>query len=257
MSTVPEIRIRELNDRPRRSEREYVLYWMVAFRRKRYNFALERAVEIARELKRPLLVFEALRCDYPWASDRLHRFVLEGMAANERRFESSAARYFPYVETTRGVGKGLLEALAERACAVVTDDFPAFFVPRMLAAAAKKLDVTLEAVDANGIVPLRATDRVFTVAHSFRRFLDKEILPYLRASPKEDPLARVDLPPLKVLPREITERWPLASHKLLNVDPAAIAALPIGTPDRIASSRRATSQTRATLAEWRSRLPRW
>ena len=37
---------------------------------------------VADELRRPLLVFEPLRCDYRWASDRLHRFVLDGMAAN-------------------------------------------------------------------------------------------------------------------------------------------------------------------------------
>ena len=33
------------------------------------------------------------------------------------------------------------EALAADACAVVTDDWPCFFLPRMQAAAAKRLDV--------------------------------------------------------------------------------------------------------------------
>ena len=43
----------------------------------------------------------------------------------------------PYVEPAPGHGKGLLSALAENACVVVTDDFPCFFLPRMLDAASR------------------------------------------------------------------------------------------------------------------------
>ena len=55
-----------------RRDGHYVLYWMVAARRSRFNFALERAVAWAEELDRPLLVVEPLRVDYRWASDRFH-----------------------------------------------------------------------------------------------------------------------------------------------------------------------------------------
>ena len=61
------MRIRPVNDAPVRSGRAYVLYWMVAARRARANFALERAVELAIELGRPLIVFEPLRVGHPWA----------------------------------------------------------------------------------------------------------------------------------------------------------------------------------------------
>ena len=43
----------------------------------------------ARRLRRPLVVLEALRCGYPWASDRLHRFVLDGMADNGTQTDTS------------------------------------------------------------------------------------------------------------------------------------------------------------------------
>ena len=122
---VPPDRIRPANDAPVRPERAYVLYWMVASRRTRANFALERAVELALELARPLIVFEPLRVGYPMASDRLHAFMLQGMADNARAFARTPARYFPYVEATPGEGRGLLEALAANADAVVTDDAPA------------------------------------------------------------------------------------------------------------------------------------
>ncbi len=47
---VPSLRTRHLNQKPANPEGDYVLYWMTAFRRTRYNFALERAVEWARKL---------------------------------------------------------------------------------------------------------------------------------------------------------------------------------------------------------------
>ena len=84
---VPALRVRAANDRPLRPDGAYVLYWMTAFRRAGWNLALERAVEHARSLGKPLLVLEALRCDYRWASARLHAFVLAGMADNARAFD--------------------------------------------------------------------------------------------------------------------------------------------------------------------------
>src|ERR1700749_4878272 len=114
-SGVPENRIRRCNDRPTRPDGAYVLYWMTAFRRLRSNYALERAVEWAKRLDRPLLVFEALRCDYRWASARMHRFVLDGMAEHLAELAAGEpAVYYPYVEPRPGAGKGLLATLAAR-----------------------------------------------------------------------------------------------------------------------------------------------
>ena len=74
-SQVPADRITELNGAPVGDGGELVVYWMVAARRVTFNFALQRAADWARHLGRPLLILEALRADYPWASERLHRFV--------------------------------------------------------------------------------------------------------------------------------------------------------------------------------------
>jgi deoxyribodipyrimidine photo-lyase len=89
--TVPAARIRPLNDKPIHERRDYVLYWMIGARRLQWNFALQHAVDLAIALKRPLLVFEPLDVTYPWASERLHRFVLDGMAANARVAARTAA----------------------------------------------------------------------------------------------------------------------------------------------------------------------
>ncbi len=223
---MPGLRVRAVNAAPVRGEGKYVLYWMVAARRASWNFALDRAVELARELDKPLIVLEALRVDYPWASARMHRFVLDGMADNACAFEGSGVLYHPYVEPEAGAGKGLIERLAERACAVVTDDFPAFFLPRMIAAAGRKLSVRLEAVDSNGLLPLRATERSFVRAFHFRRFLQRELAPHLASFPARDPLRR-ELLPIRRLPEGIAKRWPRADAALLEGRGRALAALPI------------------------------
>lgn len=223
---VPPIRIDVRVDVPERPDGDYVLYWMTMFRRRRSNFALQRAVEWAARLDRPLIVLEALRCGYPYASDRLHAFILEGMGDNARAFADGAATYFPYVEPEPGAGKQLLATLAKRACVVVGDEFPTFMLPRMTAAAGRQIDARFELVDANGLLPMRAAPKEFLVAVDFRRFLQRELPKHLVQFPRFDPLADVALPRLAELPKEL-DRWPRASDALLEARPEALARLPI------------------------------
>ena len=224
--TVPDLRIRNVNAAPLNARGDFVLYWMIAARRASFNFALDHALALAKTLGKPLVVLEALRVDHPHANDRLHAFVLEGMADNQAQFEASPVHYHPYVEPSSGAGAGLLSALSSRACAVVTDEFPSYFLPRMVEAAGKKLAVRLEAVDSCGLYPLAATDRTFVSAFSFRAHLQKELLPHLAAFPKERPLARLDLPRAANLTR-LLSRWPKASPATLSAHPAALATLPV------------------------------
>ncbi|WP_298039467.1 deoxyribodipyrimidine photolyase [uncultured Desulfuromonas sp.] len=227
MQKVPISRIREVNLAPLRQEGGYVLYWMIASRRTRWSFALQRAVEMATELNRPLVVLEPLRCGYPYASDRLHAFILQGMAENARSLAARQVLYHPYVEPEAGEGKGLLLTLAERACLVVTDDYPAFFLPRMVAAAAAKLAVRLEAIDGNGLLPLHAADHDYPTAYAFRRFLQKVLPKYLLEFPVEDPLQGGTLPDPPKLPAEVLRRWPGAGKELLAASRRVLARMPI------------------------------
>jgi deoxyribodipyrimidine photo-lyase len=222
---------------------------MVAARRARANFALQHAVARARQRGVPLLVLEALRCGYPYASDRVHRFVLDGMRDNARDFAQRGVAYYPYLEPRPGAGQGLLAALARRACSVVTDEFPATFVPRMVERAAGALDVELEVVDSCGLLPLRATPGEFATALAFRRFLQRELPGHLRDVPRPDPAADARLPALAALPGEIESRWPRTDTAWLARGSQALDALPIDhaiAPAPIAggsaAARRATAR---------------
>jgi deoxyribodipyrimidine photo-lyase len=184
---------------------------MIAARRARSNFALEHAADLAEELGRPLVIFEALGAGHRWASRRLHQFAVDGMRDNHEAFaDVPGVTYVPYLERRAGDGRGLLAALADRAAAVVTDEFPCFFLPRMVAAAARAIDVRLEQVDGNGLLPLRAVSTVYPTAHAFRRALQKALPSHLTDRPAPDPLAGRRLPAAWRVDAEISGRWPHA-----------------------------------------------
>lgn len=58
-----------MNQGPVNPAGDYVVYWMISARRLGWNFGLQRAVDHAVALGKPLVILEALRCDYPGAND--------------------------------------------------------------------------------------------------------------------------------------------------------------------------------------------
>ena len=166
-------RLRRLNAHPTAASGDFVLYWMQAYRRLSHNHALDEALACARELGKPLVVYEGLRLDYPWASARLHRFVLEGMRDNTREAERLGLSYWPFVETLHAPARGLLARIASRAALVVTDDFPCFVVPGQGEALARRVSVPVWAVDSNGVVPLSLLQPAVSAAAHLRPRIHK------------------------------------------------------------------------------------
>lgn len=254
-----QLRIHDINQADPNVDGKFVLYWMIANRRTEWNFSLQRAAWWAEKLKRPLVIFEALRVGYPWASDRLHTFVLQGMHDNQTALHDAPVVYYPYVEPKKDAAKGLLETLAAEACVVVTDDFPCFFLPRMVAAVGKKLKVKLEAIDSNGLLPMRAADRDFPLAHSFRRFLQKELPKHLENAPWANPLAGKSFPAAdNDLIAHIQKKWPALDAETLADPKEFIARLPIDhkvpSVETIGGARAARQQLKWFLQEG---LPRY
>ncbi len=209
-----------------RSRASYVLYWMIGARRLTHNGALEHALSRAAEHRLPLLIVEPLRVDYRWASARLHAFVLQGMADNAAECARAGVTYWPYVEPEPGAGKGLLAELARHAAVVVTDEQPGFFLPHMVQAAARKLDVRLVTVDGCGVLPLRAAEREYPTAALFRRHLQRQVGRFLLEVPEPSPLQGYARGPAQV-PAEVVDRWPAATPALLAAAPSALRALAI------------------------------
>lgn len=227
--TVPHIRIRVAKDLPLRTDGDWVLYWMTAFRRTGSNFALQHARDLAKKLNKPLVILEALRVRYRWASDRLHRFVIDGMIDNRAATANTDVLYYPYVESKPGEGSGLVGELAQRACAVVSDDYPCFFHPSMIAVVSRKIVCRFELVDSNCLMPLSIAGRTFTVAHSYRRHMQKVLPIHLDCMPDLRPLDKRStrgLPKLLKLPNTIAKRWPAADLEKLTSE-GGLTAIPI------------------------------
>jgi deoxyribodipyrimidine photo-lyase len=258
VAPVPASRIRVVADRPPAPGQRYVLYWMIASRRLEDSFALQRAAWWAGELDVPLLVVEPLRAGYQWASDRLHAFVLQGMADNAAAAAAEGLMYLPYVEPSDGAGRGLLAALADEAAVVVTDDYPTFFLPRMVEAAGRTIGRRLEAVDGNGMLPMRATSTVHATAYSFRRYLQKTLPAELDHVPLRNPVAARPRRAVSVADAILT-RWPMFEPATTtSALTSVLTSLPIdhgvGVSVIAGGSRAAQARLRAFLA---TGLPRY
>ena len=176
---------------------ELVLYWIQTTHRAHDNPALDFAVSQANALGLPLLVYHGLRHDYPWASDRLHTFILESVADLYREFEARGIQYAFYLERARTPGSASpLVALAHRAALVVTDWFPTFIVPRQVRTLRELTETPVIAVDACTIVPLRYHEKEFISAAAFRPRVMAALPHFLARRPEPEPRVRrpVDLP---------------------------------------------------------------
>src|SRR6478672_2476728 len=143
-------RVISLNDRPINADARYVLYWMQMYKRVDDNHALIWAIRKANELKLPLVVYEGLKYYYPWASDRLHKFILEGVEEKRIEFERLGIRYIFYLQQNSDSARNTVARLAGDAALIVTDDYPCFIIPGHNARIAERAGIPVFAVDSNG-----------------------------------------------------------------------------------------------------------
>ena len=217
---APSDRLHLANQAPTNPKGRYVVYWMLAQRRTRYNFGLQHAIERARELDVPLLVVEALSCSYRWASDRMHAFAIQGMAGQKAAFEKGPIEYYPYVEPKEDAGQGLHSALGKEAALYVTDHWPCFHMPKWVSMVAAELDVRMEVVDSCGILPVKSIPKAFARAHDFRRQMHRDVYDALQDMPVALPLDGELPPPFKKLPTGFEKKYPRT-----NLDDGAVEKL--------------------------------
>ena len=220
MVQVPLTRVTTLNDGNSKSiaDSDYVVYWMIAFKRVGYNFALQRAVEWANTLSQPLLILEPLILDYPMSSIRFHKFILEGMKEVDEMIADTNAYYYPFVEQSAQQSEGLLKEISKNASVVVTDDYPTYFVPQMIAKASGEIDAKYELVDSNGVVPIRLSEKEYVRAHDFRRYLHKNLEDFITETPLENSLELLDKKFDPSHLKTVQKKWEPYNFKEQNID---------------------------------------
>ncbi len=203
-------RIRKLNDSAPRGGARYVLYWARFNRRVTFHHGLLVAAELANELNLPLLYYERLSASTPYANDRLHTFVLEGVPETARRLKQLGIGYvFDLVPKASDAGD-TLERLVEQAAALVTDDYPDAVAARHDARLPGNSWLPVLAVDSSCVVPMsRISERqyaAYSIRPKIRRWLPMylEPLPPVRVrrrysgapDPRHTPVNRWEIPRL-------------------------------------------------------------
>ncbi|MEW5979173.1 MAG: deoxyribodipyrimidine photo-lyase [Acidobacteriota bacterium] len=168
---------------------QYVLYWMQMSKRSEYNHALRFAAEQANSLKLPLVVYEGLKYYYPYACDRIHRFILENSVELQRRFKEKGICYLFRLERNRRERAPTVLQLCSNAALLVSDDFPAFIVPRHNQRVRARIGIPFFVVDSSGIVPLATFNKQEYAARTIRPKI-RALLPKLLTSFDEVPVER-------------------------------------------------------------------
>jgi len=155
------------------------------YKRIGYNHALTWSIRKANELKLPLVVYEGLKYYYPWANDRLHTFILEGVEEKRRGFDELGIRYIFYLQKDRSSPKRIVARLAKDAALIVTDDYPCFIIPEHNKRIASRAKVPVQVVDSNGIIPMSKSDKEEYAAYTIRPKISKLLPDYLKSFPDE------------------------------------------------------------------------
>ena len=155
------------------------------YKRTSHNHALTFAIRKANELNLPLVVYEGLKYYYPWASDRLHTFILEGVEEKRLEFQRLGIRYVFYLQKDDRSPKQTVARLAKQAAVIVTDEYPCFIIPEHNQRISERASIPVYAVDSNGVIPLAKFEKEEYAAYTIRPKIEKLLPAYLKLFKEE------------------------------------------------------------------------
>ena len=165
-------RTRRLNKHAVRDGADYVLCWLQQALRAEHNPVIDAAIAAGNEHGLPVVVYHGLDNRYPYASHRLHRFILEASRDLEAGVAGRGLRFVRYVRRPDKLEEGLVYRLCERAAMLATDDQPAYVARWQADRVADRAGLPVLAVDATCLVPTNAvggprkTTKAFRAAHT-------------------------------------------------------------------------------------------
>ena len=160
-------RTRRLNDRAV-ADGDYVLCWLQQALRADENPAIDAAIAAGNEHGLPVVVYHGLDNRYPYASHRLHRFILQASRELAAGVEARGLRFAHYLRRPDKLESGLVYRLCERAALLVTDDMPTYVARWQADRVAARAEVPVLAVDASCLVPMNAIPGPHQATKAFR-----------------------------------------------------------------------------------------
>ncbi|MGU3316344.1 deoxyribodipyrimidine photo-lyase [Sphingomonas sp. M6A6_1c] len=146
-------RVRAMNDRPIASGALYVLCWLQQALRATDNPVIDAAVRLGNALGLPVLVYHGVREDYPYASDRLHHFILGASRDLAAGCRARGLACVQHIDRADHREKGLVYRLGADAAALVLEDQPTFVARWQTERVAERIAIPTYAVNAACLVP--------------------------------------------------------------------------------------------------------
>ncbi|UAJ08956.1 deoxyribodipyrimidine photo-lyase [Polymorphobacter megasporae] len=182
------LRVRALNDRRLAPDGHFILCWIQQALRARDNPVIDAAIRLGNAHGLPVLVYHGVRENYPYASDRLHHFILGSSRDLAIGCRERGLACVQYLDRANHREKGLVYRLAAEAVAVVAEDQPVFVARWQAKQLAARIAVPVYAVDAACLVPPAVVGEGIGGRSSFLRRHEPERLVWQEA---RDELAEV------------------------------------------------------------------
>ena len=224
-------RVVELNNRPINEAGSCVIYWMQRSQRAQNNLALKFAIDCANDLSKPLIVYFGLFDQYPMASVRMFKFMLEGLKETAAILKESGIRFVMRHEIP---SEGICRIADElKACVVIVDEDYLNIGRSWRENAAEKLKIRLFQIDAETIVPARYMSKEEWGAYTIRPKINKQLDNYL----------------VRISESEIEHNWKhdIRGIEIDNIDPLKMA-LSLNVCQNVAPSAYFTGGTNEALA---------
>lgn len=155
---------------------DYVLYWMQEAQRSRDNHALEFAIQHANDLDLPLAVVFCVVDDYPEASARHYRFMLEGVADAGKAIQRRGAVF----AALAGAPASVIAELTHRAALLVTERAYMPVPLQWRSQVEQATTVPFVEVETEVVVPVDlVSDKAETAARTIRPKINKHLEDFL------------------------------------------------------------------------------
>ncbi len=169
-------RIKILNDKSITSG-QYVIYWMQASQRIKWNHALNYSIKLANKYKKPLIIFFGLTDNFPEANLRHYNFMLQGLIKLSKTFEKQGLQFIIQLVSPE---KGIKE-LAKQACFVVVDRGYLKIQKLWRKNVAENINCPLIQIESDVVVPVeKASEKEEFAARTIRPKITKKINDYFQ-----------------------------------------------------------------------------
>jgi photolyase PhrII len=200
------------------SNEHFVLYWMRTAVRGHENPALDVAKFWAAALDLPLLIYHGLDERYEYASDRHHRFILEGARDVQQELAEQNLTYVFHLARPSDRRPHLIN-FARAAAVVITEEMPVDPPRKFLKQLSGQISNPIACVDTACVVPMLLTPREYTRAFEFRSATSK-----LRRVRLARPWPELQLSVKSLAPEILRRQFELESIDLRSADLAELIA---------------------------------